>query len=230
MRLARTFLALGLFGIAFGYVEAAVVVYLRTILAPIRQEALGAVAHNDLFPLLTIDDLQSAGPEYTHLLAAEFTRELATLVMLAAAGLAVGGSFRQWLAGFMIGFGVWDIFYYVFLWVLIRWPASLMTWDILFLVPVPWVGPVISPVVVSLSMILAGGLILWREAANRPIQFHWLNWALIFLGGLVVIVAFCWDFRNTSAGGWPQPFNWPLFALGEMMGVIGFTHAVLKRR
>ena len=78
--------------------------------------------------------------------------------MLAAAGLAIAGNFRQWLAGFMISFGVWDIFYYVFLRLLIGWPESLMTWDLLFLLPVPWVGPVIAPVLVSLSMIVAGGV------------------------------------------------------------------------
>ena len=165
MRLKRTFLALILFGIAFGYVEAAVVVYLRTIFVPIRQETFHAVAHNDLFPLLTVEHLQAAGPEYARLLETELGREVATIVMLAAAGLAVAGNFRQWLAGFMIAFGVWDIFYYVFLRLLIGWPESLMTWDILFLVPVPWVGPVIAPVIVSLSMILAGGVIF---GARRP--------------------------------------------------------------
>jgi hypothetical protein len=229
MRLMRTYLALVLFGIAFGCVEASVVAYLRTIFAPIRHETFQAVTHNDLFPLLTAEHLQAAGPEYAGLLEIELVREVATLVMLAAIGLAIAGNFRQWLAGFMIAFGVWDIFYYVFLRLLIAWPASLMTWDILFLVPVPWVGPVITPVLISVSMILAGGLILWRDAKGRPIQFRWPNWATIFLGGLTIIVAFCWDFRHTAAGGWPHPFNWPLFAVGEAVGSAGFIHALLKR-
>ena len=105
MRLKRTLLALILFGIAFGYVEAAVVVYLRTIFVPIRQEAFRTVDHNDLFPLLTVEHLQAAGPEYAGLLGIEMGREAATIVMLAAAGLAIAGNFRQWLAGFMIAFG-----------------------------------------------------------------------------------------------------------------------------
>ncbi len=226
MQLKRTLLALILFGIAFGYVEAAVVVYLRTIFVPIRQEAFRAVDHNDLFPLLTVEHLQAAGPEYAGLLGIELGRELATIFMLAAAGLAIAGNFRQWLAGFMIAFGVWDIFYYVFLRLLIGWPESLMTWDLLFLVPVPWVGPVIAPVIVSLSMILAGGVILGCEAAGRPLRFQRLDWAAIFAGGLTVIVAFCWDWRRLAAGGWPDPFNWPLFALGEAIGAAGFLHAV----
>ncbi len=229
MRLTRTFLALLVFGIGFGYVEAAVVVYLRAIFAPIRHETFRAVPHNDLFPLLSVDDLRAAGPENAGLLGTEMGRELATIVMLAAAGLAIAANFRQWLAGFMIAFGVWDIFYYVFLRLLIDWPASLLTWDILFLLPVPWVGPVIAPALVSVSMILAGVLILWREAASRPIQPHWIDWMAIFLGGLMVIVAFCWDFRHTAAGGWPHAFNWPLFAVGEALGAVGFLHAVWKR-
>lgn len=230
MRLKWTFLALILFGIAFGYVEAAVVVYLRTIFVPIRQETFRAVAHNDLFPLLTVEHLTAAGPEYSRLLGIELAREVATMVMLAAAGLAIAGNFRQWLAGFMIAFAVWDIFYYVFLRLLIGWPESPMTWDILFLVPVPWVGPVIAPVLVSLSMILAGGTILWCEAAGRPLRFRGLDWTLIFVGGLTVIVAFCWDWQHTAAGGWPHPFHWPLFATGEAIGAAGFLHALAGRR
>ena len=230
MRLKRTFLALILFGIAFGYVEATVVVYLRTIFVPIRHETFRTAPDNDLFPLLTVENLQAAGPEYARLLGTELGREVATMVMLAAAGLAIAGNFRQWLAGFMIAFGVWDIFYYVFLRLLIGWPESLMTWDILFLVPVPWVGPVIAPVLVSLSMILAGGIILWREAAGRPLRFRGLDWVSIFVGCLTVIVAFCWDWRHVMAGGLPHPFHWPLFALGEAIGTAGFLHALCLRR
>ena len=113
MRLTRVLLALALFGIAFSYVEAAVVVYLRTIYVPIRQATFQTVPNNDLFPLLQADHLQAAGPKYVRLLGTELGRELATLVMLAAAGLMIGRTFREWLAGFMIAFGVWDIFYYV---------------------------------------------------------------------------------------------------------------------
>jgi hypothetical protein len=230
MKLTRTLLALGLFGIAFGYVEAAAVAYLRTIYVPIRHATFQAVPNDDLFPLLRIEDLQAAGPQYVRLLATELGRELATVVMLAAAGLAIGRTFREWLAGFMIAFGVWDIFYYVFLKLLLGWPASLWTWDILFLLPVPWVGPVIAPLLVSLSMIAVGAAVLRRESRGRPVRCGRLPGALIVLGGLAVIAAFCWDFPNTAAGGWPKPFNWPLFALGEAMAVAGFVHALGGRR
>ena len=128
----------------------------------------------------------------------------------------------------MISFGVWDIFYYVFLRLLIGWPESLATWDLLFLVPVPWIGPVIAPVLVSLSMILAGGIMLWFEAADRPFHFRGLDWVLIFAGGLTVIISFCWDWREMAAGGWPPPFHWLIFTLGEAIGATGFLRRPLR--
>jgi hypothetical protein len=226
MKWIRVPAALALFGVAFAYVEAAVVVYLRAVEEPIRREASAGGLRDEVFPLLTVEQLKQAGPEHFHLLLVELGRELATLVTLAAAGLAVARNFRQWLAGFMIAFGVWDVFYYVFLKLLINWPDSLWTWDILFLLPVVWVGPVISPLLVAVSMVVAGTITLWRESAGRPIRFRWFHWAAIFGGGLVLVLAFCWDHQNTSAGGWPNPFNWPLFACGLAIGLTGFVHAL----
>jgi len=229
MKLRRTLLAIALLGIAFGYVEAAVVVYLRTICEPVRRDVFSQEHHDAVFPLLQLKHLDEAGPEYTRALWTEAGRELATMTILAAIALLVARNFQQWLAGFMIAFGIWDIFYYVFLKLLIDWPESLLTWDILFLIPAPWVGPVIAPLLIAVSMIAAGAAILWRESVGRPIRFGKLHWGTIFAGGLIVIVAFCWDFRNTSAGGWPDPFNWPLFALGEVVGLAGFVHAFRRR-
>ena len=230
MRLTRVLVALVLFGVAFAYVEAAVVVYLRVHYDPIRREAFGEQPGGELFPMLQLEHLREAGTQYTHMLWTELGREFATLVMLAAAGLAIAGNFRQWLAGFMIAFGVWDVFYYVFLKVLIDWPASIRTWDILFLLPVPWVGPVIAPVLVAVSMIAAGTAILWRESREQPIRFRWLHWLTIVGGGLIVILAFCWDFRNVSTGGRPNPFNWPLFLVGMAVGAAGLGHAFVWKR
>jgi len=229
MKLMRTLVAIALLGIAFGYVEAAVVVYLRTICEPIRRDVFTGEHHDNVFPLLQLKHLDEAGPQYTHALWTEVGRELATMIMLAAIALLAAQNFRQWLAGFMIAFGTWDIFYYVFLKLLIDWPGSLLTWDILFLIPVPWVGPVIAPVLIAVSMIAAGAAILWRESVGRPVRFGKFHWGTILAGGLIIIVAFCWDFRNTSAGGWPHSFNWPLFALGEVVGLVGFVHAFRRR-
>ncbi len=226
MKSTQRLIALTVFGLSFGYVEAAVVVYLRAVEEPVRRAVFGGRLEDEVFPLLTLDDLKAAGPEYVPILATELGRELATLLLLGSAALAFSRNFQQWLAGFMIAFGLWDIFYYAFLKLLIDWPRSLWAWDILFLIPVPWVGPVIAPVLVSAAMILAGTAILRREAAGQPIAFRWFHWAAIFGGGLTLVVAFCWDYQAALSGAWPNPFNWPLFAAGLVVGLAGFVHAL----
>ena len=220
----RVVIGLLLFGISFGYVEAAVVTYLRALYDPMRHQLHPERPEGELFPLITPEQLQALGPENTRRLGAELGREAATLVMLAAAGLIVSRTPQRWLAATLIAFGAWDISFYAFLRVLIHWPATLFTWDILFLLPVPWVGPVIAPVLVSLAMI-GGGVM----ALARPIPLRSPHWLAIVGGGVVIIVAFCWDFRNTSSGGMPNPFNWPLFLAGLLISVAGFAAAARKR-
>lgn len=230
MKLTRVLVALVLFGVGFAYIEAAVVVYLREILQPVRQELLAGAPHDEVFPLLSSEQLQAAGPKYVRAVMTELGRELATMLTLSAVALAIARNFRQWLAGFMIAFGVWDVFYYLFLRLLLGWPESLLTWDVLFLLPTVWAGPVISPLLVAVAMIAAGVVILRREARGRPVRFAWFHGMTILGGALVIIVAFCWDWQNTSHGGWPNPFNWPLFLLGMAVGAAGFGHAFLTKR
>ena len=229
MNFRRVLLAIMLFGIAFGCVEAAVVVYLRTLGEPVREKVLAGRSHDEVFPLLTLEEWQAADVPFTRIATTELVRELATILMLAAIGLAYARNSRQWLAGFMIAFGMWDIFYYVFLKLFVGWPGSLWTWDLLFLIPVPWSGPVITPVLVSLAMICIGIAILNRELAGIPVHLRLRHWAVIVAGSLVVIVAFCWDFRGTARGDMPNPFNWPLFLLGLAIGVSGFAQALYRR-
>jgi hypothetical protein len=222
--------ALLLFGIAFGYVEAAVVVYLRAIYDPLRHELHPDRPAGELFPLIRADELESLGKIHVQRLITELGREAATLIMLAAVALAIARNRREWLAAFAVAFGVWDIFFYVFLKVLIDWPASLMTWDILFLLPLPWVGPVLSPVLVALTMVVCGTFALWRERAGRPVRLGWKQTSGVFAGAVILVAAFCWDYRNTMAGGWPNPFNWPVYAVGLGLGLLAFIHAVISSR
>jgi len=224
----RILSALVLFGISFGYVEAAVVVYLRAIYDPIRQQLHPERPPGELFPLIPISELQAAGPGHLQRLRTEIFREAATLLMLAAIALACSRNPRQWLAAFLIAFGIWDTSFYVGLKILIDWPASLFTWDILFLLPVPWVGPVLSPVLVSISMIGAGLMVLHQDLSGKLNPFRWFHWALIYLGGFIVFLAFAWDFRNTAAGGSPNPFNWLLFVIGEAAGLSGCALGVSR--
>jgi hypothetical protein len=223
--LLRVLAALLLFGVSFGCVEAAVVVYLRALYQPLHQRLYPDSGPHDLFPLIPPERLRAEQPELAPYLATELVREAATLFMLVAVGLAVARNARQWLAAFAIAFGLWDLFYYVFLNVLLGWPDSLLTWDLLFLLPVPWAAPVLAPALIALSLVGGGTLVLRQEYAGRPFRLVRWNWGLLVGGGLVVITAFCWDFRNTLTGGVPQRFNWPLFALGEAVGLAGFLHA-----
>jgi hypothetical protein len=219
--MSRTLAALLLFGISFGYLEAAVVVYLRAIYDPIRQRIHPGRGPQDLFPLISTEQLKAAGPENERRLAIEIGREACTIIMLAAFGCVAGRNFNQRMAAFAVAFGLWDISFYVFLRLMIGWPQSLFTWDILFLIPLPWVGPVIAPVLVSITLIACGLVSLFHGGLPaKPWQ-----WMAMVAGGVVVILAFVWDFRNTTSGGQPNPFNWPLFLAGEGIALAGFIAA-----
>ena len=126
-----------LFVAAMAYLESAVVVYLRLIYYPEGFE----------FPLKIISGST---------IWIEVGREAATLIMLTSVGILSASTGPGRFAAVCFIFGVWDIFYYIWLWIFIGWPQSLLTWDLLFLIPAPWIGPVITPVLVSICLIIAG--------------------------------------------------------------------------
>ncbi len=210
-----------LWAMAFAYVESSVVEYLRALYYPLETGGFQ-------FPLQTLEELVAKGPEHYRRLIIELGRELATLAMLGTIGWTASRNFREAAAHFMIAFGVWDIFYYVWLKLFLGWPASLMTWDLLFLVPVPWASPVIAPVIISVVMIVCGFAVLLAESRGRVLTTTLFDWLLICGGGILVIVSFCWDFRNIMAGGMPNPFNWPLFLAGLLISAV--TFGLLLRR
>jgi hypothetical protein len=221
----RTVLALLLFGTAFGYLEAAVVTYLRSLHEPARQRFYPGRPPADLFPLLTLDQLHGSGPEQTQTLAVEIGREAATIIMLAAVALTIARNAGEWAAAFVITFGIWDITFYIFLKVLLDWPASLFTWDILFLIPVPWVGPVLAPVLVSAVMIAAGVWHLRGQAHGRPARIGAVHWGGILAGALVIVVSFAMDYAHIMQGGRPHRFNWWVFATGLGLGSLSYFSA-----
>ncbi len=226
----RIVILLALFGLSFGYVEAAVVVYLRTISEPARLSYYAQYPPEALFPIPTPVELRSANHgQLWKLLRIEIPREAATLIMIAAVAGAVGTDGTSMIAAFVIAFGVWDIAFYGFLKLLIGWPVSLLTWDLLFLLPVPWSAPVLAPVIVSLSMIGAGVLVLRRQACGRPVQLSAGHWAGILLGGAVILLSFTWDYKIIVAGRLPHPYEWLLFGLGEAIGLGAFLHGVRQR-
>jgi hypothetical protein len=142
-----------LFAIAMGYVEAAVVVYLRALYYP---DGFPVPVKLGALPIrfTRIPEFENRMPP--NMLRTEMWREVATIVMLVSLAVLVGSTPLQMLGVFLLAFGVWDIFYYVFLKLLIRWPESLKTLDVLFLIPVPWIGPVWLPVTVSAVMVVCG--------------------------------------------------------------------------
>src|SRR5450759_3495984 len=157
----RTAITVLVFAGAMAYLEAAVVVYL--------EGALGSHV-GDIFPL------RPAG-ELGNLIAIEAGREAATLVIIGAVGILVGRSRLERLAWSAVVFGVWDIGYYAWLHVFSGWPPSLDTLDLLFLIPVPWVGPVWSPVVVSEALVGVGLAAAWALRSGRPMalsRWHWV--------------------------------------------------------
>lgn len=156
-----------IFAIAFAFVEAAVVVYLRHLLGSTQPDV-----DKDEIPLL-LPGVAFLEPQTaikiisnSALLNVERIREAATLVMLATiAGLA-SSKIGEKLAFFFLVFGIWDIFYYLFLRLTIGWPASFIDVDIFFLLPTPLAGPVIVPIVIS-SLLIVGSLIYLIKRHNQ---------------------------------------------------------------
>lgn len=202
-------LVVGGFSVAMGFLEAAVVVYLRLHYYP----------EGFSFPPVVIPET---------ILMIEVAREAATIVMLAALAWLAGARFLTRFAYFALAFGVWDILYYVFLWVTVGWPATLMTPDILFLIPVPWTAPVLAPVVVSVCLIGGAWVVLWRESRERPLAVTGVQWTVMILGGALILVSFMMNAEPLLRMQEPGPFLWWVFAGGMLLGVGGFVSAVRR--
>jgi hypothetical protein len=129
---------------------------------------------------------------------------------------------------FCLSFGVWDTFYYVWLWVFLDWPPSLLTWDILFLIPIPWIGPVLAPLIISVALIIGSLLLLRLRHRGIQLRFPTWSWVLAVSGGGIVLSSFMLDFRTVLAQVEPPPFRWWLFALGVMCGITALTCGVSR--
>jgi len=220
------------YAIAMGYLESAVVVYLRALLYP----------HGFSFPM------EALTPS---LAVVEVVREAATVIMLFAVGFIAGRSIATRFAYFLLSFGVWDLCYYLFLKIILGWPRSLLTWDILFLIPITWSGPVVAPIVVSFTMIVLALVIVRADSSDESVSLSRSEWSLLVAGALVVVASFVWDMSmfmltrihtldlariseqtlvRLSAEYVPQRFNWPLFAVGELLILVAVTLFALRVR
>ncbi len=193
-----------LFAVAMAWVESALVVDLRTLV-----DRLEPYQPNPL-PLL---------PKLGEV---ELIREAATLMMLFIVGWLAGQTWPKRWGYASLAFGAWDIFYYVFLKVIVDWPRSLWDWDVLFLLPLPWWGPVLAPMSIAALMIVFGTLTTQFENI-RPSRRAWF---FNLSGCALALIVFMADALRAADGGieavrqvLPRKagFNWPVFIIALLL-------------
>jgi len=217
-RLVSKIIWITIFSIAMAYLEAVIVVYLRR--------------------LFGISDLILQVPPFDQQIAAiEFGRELATLIMLLAIGWIAGHNIQSRLSFSVISFGVWDIFYYLWLKVFIGWPYTIFDPDLLFLIPLPWWGPVLSPVLISILMVIGGVAILWKNENRVSIHFSLSFWIPLISGVLLMLYSFMADAihimpASTSALNdlRPSQFNWPIYLIGLGLAFVSVLQIVIGQK
>ena len=203
------------FAIGMAWVEAATVYYLRVM--------VDRVVPYQANPL----------PIRGVLGQVELVREAATLIMLSTLGSLAGWTWGTRAAYTAIAFGVWDLFYYLFLKVICDWPTSLFDWDVLFLLPLPWWGPVLAPVSIALLMIVWGILVSAR--GNSPAAIPSTAWRMNGLGVALALYVFMADSLRALPQGLdatrmvlPQVFNWPMFVAALALMAAPVAH-LLRR-
>ena len=203
-----------IFSIAFAYIEAAVVVYLRAIFHP----------DGFTFPLSNVETIL----QHKALLLTEIGREAATIVLILTGAWLFGRNLQQRFAYFLTIFAVWDIFYYVWLKVLLDWPARIMDWDILFLIPVAWAGPVLAPVLVSIILLVFAAIILYRDCCGRPVRANWIEWLGFIAAGVIIVVSFCIPGPHIAEPDFYSYFYWSVFAAGLLGAIALFVKCLSK--
>jgi hypothetical protein len=208
-----------LFAAAMAWVEAAVVLYLRILIDRIQPYQPN--------PL----------PASLGLARAELVREASTMIMLWAVGWLAGTDKRTRLGYAILAFGAWDILYYIFLVPLSGWPNSLLDWDILFLIPVPWWGPVLAPVSIATLMILVGTIITQFQREGQPLWPRRSVWLASLGGACLSLCTFMRDALLAIPAGpgavrdvLPVWFNWPLFAVAFIMMSVPVVDLIWQRR
>ncbi len=197
-----------LLALAFAVVEAAVVALLRAFLDPA----------GDRFPLVVLP---------AALLGIERAREVGTLLLLWTAAMLAARTAVTRFAAFLVVFGIWDLAYYAALRVLIGWPRRLDDWDLLFLVPVPWMGPVYAPCLVAVVMTLCGLAALHHAARRGTFVVRPVHVAAAALGGALVVASFVLPVRP---GRLPPRYPAELLGFGLGIGLAGYADAWRRSR
>lgn len=199
------------YAIAMGYLEAAVVVYLGNTLSSLGPST-------------------AATEVFGRFATTEMVREAATLVMIASVGWLAGRSGLERFAWAAVVFGVWDIVYYLGLYLITGWPPSLVTWDVLFLLPATWVGPIWAPLAVSVALILGGLFAAQRLHAGYHIVVRPWPLAAALGGALLVVAGFLIDGARVMAGDLAPWNGWPLLLGGIALGALGTLPAIARAR
>jgi len=194
-----------LFAAGMAWVESACVYYLRVLVDRVNPyQPIPLPVHAALGPV-------------------ELVREAATLVMLLTVGMLAGRTLRSRLGYASIAFGVWDLLYYVFLRMICGWPRSLFDWDILFLLPLPWWGPVIAPCCIAVLMIVWGtGVTQWPDSMPSGDRAR-MPFASAAAGTALALYVFMADALGAVRNGGdaalvlPVTFNWPLFGVALVL-------------
>lgn len=204
----KKFILIAIFSIAMAYLEAAAVVYLSMISSP---ESL------KIMPISTIQ--------------IEYGREFSTIVMLLVIGFLSGKTRIERFFYFIFCLGIWDIFYYVWLKLFLNWPTTMIENEILFLIPVPWVGPVIAPILISLTMIIASVLSLCLQDKGYTLKVEKKHLLLAILGCIIILISFFWNAYTANLIQETNPdYLWELFIIGEVMLMTGLILFLKKNR
>ena len=201
------------FAVAMAWLEAATVYYLRAMVGRIEPY------QEDPLPIRGI------------LGQVELVREAATLVMLLTIGMLAGRTWHRRLGYTAIAFGVWDILYYVFLRMICDWPRSLFDWDILFLLPLPWWGPVLAPICIALLMIVWGTFATQFVDESPTTSRTRTLWCASGLGIAMALSVFMADALRTVPQGvdatrqvLPTAFNWSMFCVALTLMAAPVAH------
>jgi len=127
-------------------------------------------------------------------------------------------------------FAVWDIFYYVWLKVLLNWPATIMDWDILFLIPTTWASPVLAPVLVSLTMLIFAVVILQTDGRGIAIRTDLTDFCGFIIAAVILITGFCYSGKYISQDDYSKYYSWSTFAIGELIAAGLFVRCLIRSR
>ncbi|MBT6004402.1 MAG: hypothetical protein HOG79_01680, partial [Prolixibacteraceae bacterium] len=225
------YFALFIFAVSMGFLEAIVVIYVRELYYP----------EGFAFPLNALP---------ANLISIEIIREICTLLMLGSVAWLTAKTSLRRLSAFLFSFGVWDIIYYVALKLFLDWPESLLTWDILFLIPITWVGPVLAPIICSALMILMAVIFERFYLTKKLNEIKRAEFIFMVVGAVIISFAFTYDFGMLILkGGYlsdffaipenpeflkelttyiPTRFSWEIFSIGILFIFFGIG-MIVKR-